>query len=121
MLLGLRENIIASGLARSTVNDRVGIIRRAFEWAAEQERIPPSVYHGLLTVRGLRRGRGGARETEPVRPAIDIAWKAQNRLRTRYLRMRARGKAQNATIVAMAREFLGFVWAIRQEVDKRAA
>jgi len=46
----------------------VGIIRRAFKWAAEQERIPASVCHGLLTVRGLRRGRGGARETEPVRP-----------------------------------------------------
>lgn len=68
MFLGLREKLIGSGLARSTINDRLGIVRRAFKWAAEQERIPASTYHGLLTVRGLRRGRGGARETEPVRP-----------------------------------------------------
>jgi transposase len=52
---------------------------------------------------------------------IDIAWKAQHRLRTRYVRMRARGKRQNATIVAMARELLGFVWAIGQEVGRSAA
>jgi transposase len=52
---------------------------------------------------------------------IDISWKAQNRLRARYLRMRARGKGQNITIVAMARELLGFVWAIGQEVGEQAA
>ncbi len=52
---------------------------------------------------------------------IDIAWKAQNRLRNRYVRMRARGKGQNTTIVAMARELLGFVWAIGQEVGRPAA
>jgi integrase len=68
MFLALREKLVGSDLARSTINDRLGIVRRAFKWAAEQERIPASVYHGLLTVRGLRRGRGGARETEPVRP-----------------------------------------------------
>jgi transposase len=52
---------------------------------------------------------------------IDIAWKAQKRLHARYLRMRARGKPQNVTIIAMARELLGFVWAIGQTVEKRAA
>jgi integrase len=71
MFLELREKLVGSGLARSTINDRLGIVRRAFKWAAEQERVPASVYHGLCTVRGLRRGRGGARETEPVRPVPD--------------------------------------------------
>lgn len=71
MFLGLREKLVGSGLARSTINDRLGIVRRAFKWAAEQERVPASVYHGLCAVRGLRRGRGGARETEPVRPVPD--------------------------------------------------
>jgi integrase len=55
-------------LARSVVNQRVGRIRRMFRWAVEEELVPPSVYHGLLAVRGLQRGRTEARETEEVRP-----------------------------------------------------
>lgn len=52
---------------------------------------------------------------------IDIAWSAQKRLYARYLRMRARGKPQNLTIVALARELLGFIWAIGQQVGKHGA
>jgi transposase len=52
---------------------------------------------------------------------IDIAWKAQKRLYTRYRRMRARGKEQNVTIIAMAREMLGFMWAIGQRVEAQSA
>lgn len=48
---------------------------------------------------------------------VDIAWNAQKRLRRRYERMRARGKPQNVTIVALARELLGFVWSIGQRVE----
>ncbi len=47
---------------------------------------------------------------------IDVAWKAQKRLYSRYCRMRARGKPQNVVIVALARELLGFIWAIGQQV-----
>lgn len=43
---------------------------------------------------------------------IDIAARAQKRLYKRYLSMRARLKPQNVVIVALARELLGFVWAI---------
>jgi transposase len=46
----------------------------------------------------------------------DIAWKAQVRLHQRYLRMRARGKSQQQTIVAIARELAGFIWAIGQQI-----
>jgi transposase len=52
---------------------------------------------------------------------IDIAWKAQKRLYARYCRMRARGKPQNVAIVAMARELLGFVWSIGQQIGKKSA
>ena len=48
-------------------NQRIGRIRRVFRWAVEQELVPPSVYQGLLAVRGLQRGRSKARETEPVK------------------------------------------------------
>lgn len=72
-LLLLREELVRSGLARTTVNDRVKLVRRAFKWATEHERIAPGVLHGLQAVSGLRYGRGGAKETEPVRPAPEAA------------------------------------------------
>jgi len=68
-LLAYRAELIRKDLARSTVNDRVRLVRRAFKWAVENERVSPLILHGLQAVSGLRRGRGGARETEPVRPA----------------------------------------------------
>jgi integrase len=62
----LREGIVAAGLTRGVVNERVGIVKRAFRWACADERIPGSTYHGLLAVEGLRRGRSAAREPERV-------------------------------------------------------
>jgi integrase len=61
-----RQRLIDSDLSRRVVNERVGIVRRAFRWAAREERIPPAVYHGLLAVDGLKLGRCGAREAPPV-------------------------------------------------------
>ena len=52
---------------------------------------------------------------------IDIAWRTQKRLHDRYRRMRARGKPQNVTIVALAREMLGFIWSIGQRVEQQPA
>jgi integrase len=68
LLTQLREKMIARDLARATINDRIGIVRRSFKWAAGQEMLPATLYQALMTVPGLRRGRGGARETERVRP-----------------------------------------------------
>lgn len=45
-----------------------------------------------------------------------IAWKAQDRLNWKYRRLVGRGKTKNKAIVAVARELLGFVWSIGQEV-----
>lgn len=75
-LVRLREDLVKRGLARSTVNDRIAIVRRAFKWAVQEEKVAPGVYHGLQTVSGLRRDRGGARETEPVHPAPERAIEA---------------------------------------------
>jgi transposase len=41
-----------------------------------------------------------------------IAWKAQQRLHKRYTAMMARGKHKNQVVTALARELLGFLWAI---------
>jgi transposase len=42
----------------------------------------------------------------------EIAWKAQHRLHTRYMRLAAAGKNQRKIVTALGRELLGFVWAI---------
>ena len=42
----------------------------------------------------------------------EIAWKAQNRLYKRYMKLMAAGKDQRKTMTAIARELMGFIWAI---------
>ena len=49
----------------------LGRIKRAFKWAVAEELVPPSVFHGLQAVAGLRFGRTEARETEPIKPVPD--------------------------------------------------
>lgn len=63
-----QESLAGRGLSRSTTNDRTRIVRQAFKWAVREQKISPMVHHGLSTVRGIRRGRAGVKETEPVRP-----------------------------------------------------
>jgi hypothetical protein len=70
-LKAVRQKMIDAGLCRTTVNQRIGCIKRIFKWAASEELVPPTVYHGLQSVEGLRRGRSAAREAEPVRPVSD--------------------------------------------------
>ena len=48
-----------------------------------------------------------------------IAWKAQHRLNTKYRRLVGRGKSKQVAIVAAARELVGFMWAIAQEVARQ--
>jgi transposase len=50
---------------------------------------------------------------EPLSAAIrDIAWKAQVRLCARYRRLAATGKPKVVVTTAIAREMVGFIWAI---------
>ena len=51
------------------------------------------------------------REGQPAR-VLAIADRAQERLAARYQRMTASGKVQPKTIVAMARELCGYLWAV---------
>ena len=50
-------------------------------------------------------------------PLKEIAWKAQVRLSKRYARLAAAGKDQRKIITAVARELLGFIWAIGVKVE----
>jgi transposase len=46
----------------------------------------------------------------------DLSWKAQVRLCKRSRRLMARGKHANQVVVAIARELVGFMWAIAKQV-----
>lgn len=61
------------GWCRSFINRQIARIKLMFKWATENELLPPSVYHGLSAVGGLRKGRSNARESDPVKPAPDHA------------------------------------------------
>jgi len=50
----------------------------------------------------------------------EIAWKAQTRLHKRYMALTARGKDQRKTMTAVARELLGFIWAIGIKAEAMA-
>jgi integrase len=62
----VREAMIKTGLSRGVINQRVGVIKRMFKWAASEELVPVNVYHGLQSVDGLKRGRSEAKETDPI-------------------------------------------------------
>ncbi len=64
----IRGTWIEKGLSRKTVKDYTHEIKRLFKWSVSHELAPPSVYHALQTVDGLRRGRSGAKETGRVLP-----------------------------------------------------
>ena len=48
----------------------------------------------------------------------EIAWKAQHRLHSRYRKLLAKGKNKQKVVTAVARELLGFIWAIGVEVER---
>jgi transposase len=58
--------------------------------------------------------RGALRRRHLGQPAAvqEAAWTAQTRLHKRWRRLRGRGKLKQQAVVAVARELLGFVWAI---------
>jgi transposase len=58
--------------------------------------------------RVLRRQKSLALSEEATR----IAWKAQQRLHKRFTALTARGKNNSVIVTALARELLGFMWAI---------
>ncbi len=67
-LAAVRQRMVAAGLSRGVVNQRVGRVKRVFKWAAAEELVPAAVSHGLSTLAGLRVGRTEAREAAPVGP-----------------------------------------------------
>jgi transposase len=67
-----------------------------------------------------RSARLAARQVAVAPEIVAIAWKAQHRLHQRYRDLHGRGKPRGVVIVAMARELLGFLWAIAWQVRRLA-
>jgi len=69
--------------------------------------------HRPLLGGALRRRQRG--QPEAVK---SIAWKAQHRLHRLYSRLLARDKRPQKVVVALAREMVGFLWAIDREMTR---
>jgi transposase len=63
-------------------------------------------------------GKLRKRQESVSEPVKAIAWKAQQRLCARYRLLKAKGKVQQHVVTAIAREMLGFIWAIGVEVER---
>ena len=72
----VQQAMISPKLARTTINNRVSRIKRMFRWASRKGLVPPTTYHGLLAVDGLKRGRSAARETARVTPVPENDFQA---------------------------------------------
>lgn len=60
-----------------------------------------------------------ARQRSSSAVVTELAWKAQQRLHRRYVRLIGRGKNKQQTITAVGRELLGFIWAIGVHVERK--
>lgn len=67
-LKAIRDQMIDKRHSRGYINQNIDRIRRCFKWGVANEIVPVAVYHALLTVSGLRKGKTEAREPEPIMP-----------------------------------------------------
>ncbi len=82
-------------------------LRRVIVEAAHAYRHRPAV------LGQLRKRQEGLSPT-----VVEIAWKAQHRLHQRYRCLAAKNKPASVVVTAVARELLGFVWAVAVEVER---
>jgi transposase len=107
----------------------LGLIPSAYS-SAEKRRQGASTTAGHTHARralvdGAWASRYSAKVSRPLQRRLDtqpnsiqdLSWKAPVRLCTRDRRLIARGKHANQAVVAMARELVGFLWALAKEVS----
>ena len=75
-MLQLRDALVRSGVARTTVNRRLWCVKYMMEWALDEAIIPAAVKAELTQVKGVKRGRSAAPERKPVRPVDDATIEA---------------------------------------------
>lgn len=72
--------------------------------------------HGPSCTGALKQRQAGQPESITA-----LAWKAQHRLCARYRRLVGRGKPKQHVVTVIARELLGFIWAIGLVAEQQAA
>lgn len=70
-LEAVRESMIEAGNTRGYINKNIGRIKRMFKWGVSRELVPVQVFQSLQTVVGLKRGKSGAVEADPILPIDD--------------------------------------------------
>ena len=123
----LRQVWIDRGLARSTVNKNAVRARSFVKWCVSEELCSPSVFHGVSTVNGLRRGRCSCPEPEPVAAVDDDVLDAtlphltpviRDAVRVQRLTGMRSGEVLRMTPGAV--DTSGPVWIYRDEAHKTA-
>ncbi|MFC1783606.1 tyrosine-type recombinase/integrase [Planctomycetota bacterium] len=75
LLEKIQQKMINQKLKRNTVNKRIGMIKRMFNWAMSRGRAPSSVAYAVSQFPSLKQGRSEAVETEAVKPVpIDFVY-----------------------------------------------
>ncbi|MDZ4779588.1 MAG: site-specific integrase [Planctomycetia bacterium] len=112
---------------RTSVNRAVARIKQLFKWGVAQELVPAGVFHGLQSVAGLRLGRSGARESDPVKPVPQAFVTAVLSIVRPHvaamIRLQQLTGARPGEIIAMRGRDLdvsGKVWAYRPTMHKTA-
>ena len=120
-----QEYVDAVQQAQARVKGLDKELQQALEgWSLEPET------RGMMALRGVaeaawcyrfpaRKTAALQRRAEQTTPGVQaIAWKAQKRLCGRYRHFAARGMPKNKACTAIARELLGFIWAIAWELKQ---
>src|SRR5206468_3765078 len=104
--------------------DRIARLERAIATAAD---LTPAPVRAVIEAAWAYRHRpaiGGTLRTRQEGLSEEVkalAWKAQHRLHGRYARLLAKGKAPTQVVTAIARELLGFIWAIGVHIEQHTA
>jgi integrase len=67
----IRLKMIESGLAITTIRDRMGVVRRMIAWGVENEMLPAETLQRIKAVEGLRVDRDGVKPSKKVKPALE--------------------------------------------------
>jgi integrase len=114
------ERTVSYRLSRTTINQRIGVIKRLFKWASSVELVPVTIYEALRTVEGLKKGRTDVPEGRKVRPVPDELYNATLPHLGRHVRCMAEFQrftgARSGEVCRMRRcdiDMTGAVWVYR--------
>ena len=101
----------------SGVKSRFGSITKAGNRRCRTQLIE-SVRHYIKQPRMSRQMKADCAQVDPV--SAGIVQKCMQRLHKRYWALTMKGKIRNVALVAIAREFVGFIWALMTHDDTAA-